>query len=54
MKFKLYSAHEGNLNENVTINAIDELQALSERFSNIEVIVNFEEKTIWLYDNYME
>ena len=54
MEFKLYSAHEGNLNENITINTMDELQALSKRFFDVEVIVNFEEKVIWLYDDYME
>lgn len=53
MEFKLYSAHEG-LNENITINTMDELQALSGRFSNVEVIVNFEEKTVCIYDDYIE
>lgn len=54
MEFKLYSAHEGNLNENIIINTINELQALSKRFSNVEMIINFEEKIIWIYDDYME
>ena len=54
MEFKLYSAHSGNLKENVIVNTMEELQALSKRFFNVEVIVDFEEKTIWIYDDYIE
>lgn len=53
MKFALYFAANGNLNEVVTINTMEELKALSQRF-DAEVIVNFEENLIWIYDGYME
>lgn len=54
MEFKLYSAHEGNLNENIIINTIEELQELDRRYGDNGIIIYFDIKQIWIYNDYVE
>ena len=40
--------------ERVVINTIEELQELAKRYGNNGIIVYFDCKRIWIYDDYME
>lgn len=53
MKFTLKKASVYRYSEEITINTLEDLEAIQKR-AGYELIVNFEERTIWIYDDYME
>ena len=54
MKFELQKASDVRFRGEVIINSLDELKMLSEKYNNEQLIVDFNESTIWIYDDYME
>lgn len=54
MKFTLYQASKFKFKDEITINSLDDLKMLSEKYNNEQLIVDFYESTIWIYDDYME
>ena len=54
MNFKLFKASDLSFNKDVVIYALDDLEALSAVYNNAQLIVDFHESTIWIYDDYME
>lgn len=56
MKFRIEFASDWNWDEKertVTINSLKELEALQKKYGHA-LIVDFEEKTILVYDDYIE
>lgn len=49
MTFTLYKASDLNFDETITVNTLEELQAIGN-----DIIIHFEEKEIWIYDDYIE
>lgn len=55
MKFTLYQASKlFEFKDEIIINSLDELKMLSEKYDNEQLIIDFHESTIWIYDYYME
>ena len=55
MEFSVVRASDGNRDEKrVVINTIEELQELDKRYGKYGIIVDFDCKRIWIYDDYME
>lgn len=40
--------------ERITINTVEELQELDKRYGNYGIIIRFNIKQIWIYDDYIE
>ena len=53
MKFELRKASNYRFVESIVINTLEDLKGLEEEYKN-ELIVNFEDRRITIYDDYME
>ena len=55
MEFSVIRASDwGSKEERVVVNTIEELQELDKRYGNHGIIVYFDRKRIWIYDDYVE
>lgn len=54
MRFQVEKASDYDYQETVEINTIEDLIALSNRYNNEDLIINFRDNIIIIYDDYIE